>query len=167
MEYEKTVSIRRAGPGDAGRIMEIYRTAQDAMIRNGNPTQWGHFYPTRELVDSDIASGISYVLETDRVHAVFVLISGEEPTYGYIENGAWRNDGPYLTVHRVASDGTLRGVVSDVLDFCKTLSGNIRIDTHHNNHIMQHQIEKNGFVSCGTIYVEDGSPRIAYQWINE
>ena len=28
---------------------------------------------------------------------------------------------------------------------------------------MQHILEKNGFVSCGTIYVADGSPRIAYQ----
>ena len=29
--------------------------------------------------------------------------------------------------------------------------------------MMQHVLEKNGFVPCGIIYVEDGSPRIAYQ----
>jgi RimJ/RimL family protein N-acetyltransferase len=40
---------------------------------------------------------------------------------------------------------------------------NIRIDTHRDNAIMQHLLEKNGFVKCGIIYVEDGSPRIAYQ----
>ena len=32
---------------------------------------------------------------------------------------------------------------------------------------MQKQIEKNGFKKCGTIYVRDGSPRIAYQWVKE
>ena len=28
---------------------------------------------------------------------------------------------------------------------------------------MQRVFEKNGFEKCGIIYVEDGSPRIAYQ----
>ena len=32
---------------------------------------------------------------------------------------------------------------------------------------MQHLIEKNGFQRCGIIYVEDGSPRIAYEKIKE
>ena len=32
---------------------------------------------------------------------------------------------------------------------------------------MQKQIEKSGFKKCGTIYVEDGSPRIAYHWERE
>lgn len=31
--------------------------------------------------------------------------------------------------------------------------------------IMQHLICKNGFQKCGIIYVEDGSPRIAYEKI--
>ena len=28
---------------------------------------------------------------------------------------------------------------------------------------MQRLLEQNGFVRCGTIYIWDGSPRIAYQ----
>ncbi len=42
---------------------------------------------------------------------------------------------------------------------------NFRIDTHNDNKIMQHVIEKNGFIRCGIIYVKDGSPRIAYEKI--
>ena len=40
---------------------------------------------------------------------------------------------------------------------------NIRIDTHEDNRIMQHLLDKYGFAKCGCIYVEDGTPRIAYQ----
>lgn len=42
----------------------------------------------------------------------------------------------------------------------------MRIDTHENNKVMQHLIKKNGFQECGIIYVEDGSPRIAYEKYN-
>ena len=147
-------------------MMEIYHIAQERMIATGNPTQWAHSYPTEELIKSDINAGISYVIESDGiVHAVFMLMDTREPTYTNID-GTWLNDAPYLTVHRVASDGRMHGVVSTVLDYCKE-SGceSIRIDTHENNLIMQHQIEKNGFKRCGIVYMEDGSPGIAYQWV--
>ena len=48
--------------------------------------------------------------------------------------------------------------------FCLGLCGNIRIDTHRDNRTMRHLIEKSGFARCGLIHVEDGSPRIAYQY---
>ena len=46
-----------------------------------------------------------------------------------------------------------------VLEHCESL----RADTHEDNKIMQHLLEKNGFVRCGIIHVEDGTPRVAYQ----
>ena len=39
----------------------------------------------------------------------------------------------------------------------------LRADTHADNKIMQHLLEKNGFTRCGIIHVADGSPRFAYQ----
>ena len=42
---------------------------------------------------------------------------------------------------------------------------NIRIDTHHDNKIMQRLLEQNGFVYCGIIFLADASPRLAYQRI--
>jgi len=35
---------------------------------------------------------------------------------------------------------------------------NIRIDTHHDNKIMQRLLQENGFVHCGVIFLTDGSP---------
>ena len=36
-------------------------------------------------------------------------------------------------------------------------------DTHADNAVMQRLLEGAGFVRCGIIYTDDGSPRIAYQ----
>ena len=159
------MKVRIAEKEDFLRIMDIYHIAQDYMIRSGNPTQWAHVYPSEDLVKHDIEQGICHVIcEDNRICAVAALIMGKDPTYAYIEDGAWLNDNPYLTIHRIASDGTVHGVVRCVVDYCKALVDDVRIDTHERNIRMQHQVEKNGFVKCGTIYVEDGSPRIAYQW---
>ena len=54
-------------------------------------------------------------------------------------------------------------MATQVLEWCMDRCGNIRIDTHDDNLPMQHVLEKNGFIRCGRIWNEDGSPRIAYQ----
>ena len=55
---------------------------------------------------------------------------------------------------------------------CKTIQNivvggiicsNIRIDTHRDNRIMRHNIEKHGFAYCGIIYLANGDERLAYQ----
>ena len=51
------------------------------------------------------------------------------------------------------------------LNFCRKKISHIRIDTHHDNKPMQHVVEKAGFARTGSIYVDDGSPRIAYELI--
>ncbi|MBQ6165428.1 MAG: N-acetyltransferase [Clostridia bacterium] len=159
------MEIRKAIPGDLDAIMRVYGIAQEFMIRSGNPTQWGHSYPTEELLSADIADGACYVTTQDgAVHAVFVLCFGGEPTYRVIENGAWPNDLPYVTIHRIASDGIVHGVFRAAADYSASLCDHIRVDTHADNRVMQRRIEAYGFVKCGTIYVADGSPRIAYQW---
>ena len=157
--------IRNAETDDLNEIMGIYKIAQDFMIESGNPNQWGHFYPTAELIKDDIDKKRSYLIcDYYGPHGVFAIIEGLEPTYQYIENGEWLNDEPYVTLHRIASDRKAHGIFRYAIDYCKGISNNIRIDTHNSNKIMQKQIEKNGFKKCGTIYVADGSPRIAYQW---
>ena len=157
--------IRNASTDDLDRIMEIYKYAQQFMIRSGNPNQWGHSYPDSELIHSDIQKGVCKVIcDETGVHGVFALFEGGEPTYQQIEEGEWLNDDPYVTIHRMAGDGQVHGLFQCAVDDCKSSFSNIRIDTHANNKIMQRQIEKNGFQRCGIIYVRGGSPRLAYQW---
>ena len=159
------LKIRDATSADLNRIMEIYKYAQEFMIRSGNPRQWGHTYPEAELIEADIRSGLCKVICDERgIRGVFALLQGVEPTYRRIENGAWLNDEPYVTIHRIAGDGQVHGLFRCAAEHCKALCANVRIDTHADNKVMQKLIERNGFLQCGTIYVRDGSPRIAYQW---
>lgn len=100
--------------------------------------------------------------EADRICGVFAFIIGADPTYERIDGGQWLNDRPYGTIHRIAGDGTVSGLLEKSLDFCFGLIDTVRIDTHEDNKIMQHVIKKNGFDYCGIIYSADGSPRLAY-----
>ena len=93
------------------------------------------------------------------------LLLGEEPTYRVITNGRWRSNAPYGTIHRVASDGSVRGIAQACFDFCKQHCDYLRIDTHADNLPMQNAIEKAGFHRCSMVAMEDGSPRIAYDLI--
>ncbi|OON84879.1 N-acetyltransferase [Oribacterium sp. C9] len=159
------MKIRKASIDDLNAIMDIYHYAQDMMAETGNASQWGHSYPTEDIIKTDIDNGCCHVIcGNDKVHAVFAIITDGEPDYDIIEKGSWLNDNSYIAVHRVASDGKMHGIVKLIMNYCKEISADIRIDTHHDNKIMQGQLEKNGFVKCGVIYVRDGSPRIAYHW---
>lgn len=159
--------IRHAELGDLEEIIQVYDVARKYMQDSGHAQQWGLSYPSKELLKSDIQQKCLYVLEGEnRVYGVFALFFGDDPTYSYIENGSWLNDDPYGTIHRIASDGSTKGVFEECLTFCKTQISNLRIDTHENNKTMQHIVEKSGFEKCGIIYVDDGSPRIAYHSLN-
>lgn len=156
--------IRPAESGDFETILSIYAHAREQMRLHGNPTQWGNDRPSPETVREDIDKGQSYVmLHEGTLCGVFAFIIGEDPTYQRIEEGAWLNCEPYGTLHRIAGNGQVRGILSYALAFCEEMTGNIRIDTHEDNGIMRHLLEKHGFQRCGYIHVEDGTQRIAYQ----
>ena len=159
--------IRPANRSDLPALGPVYAAARRFMAANGNPTQWSDRYPLTEDLEEDIGKGHLYVWAPDgAVHGAFVLQLGEEANYREIQ-GAWRSDTAYGTIHRVASDGTAPGLFAACMDFCKGRMNHLRIDTHQDNAPMRHLIARHGFVPCGTIRVEDGTPRLAYEWLAE
>ena len=141
------LNVKNAEIADLEQIMKIYRYAQDYMIKSGNPTQWGHFYPDADLIKSDIDKNACKVIyDKDGIHGVFSVFDGAEPTYKHIEGGNWLNEEPYLTIHRLAGDGQVHGLFPCALNYCKKISLNIRVDTHADNKTMQRLIRKNGFI---------------------
>ena len=148
---------------DLDKILQIYAYAREQMKLNGNPNQWSDKHPAKSVIIEDIKRGNGYViLKEGEICGVFAFILGEDPTYKKIE-GAWKNNQPYGTLHRIASSGEVKGIFNTCLNFCLSKISHIRIDTHHDNKIMRHLIEKNGFEKCGIIYVTDGTPRIAFE----
>lgn len=162
-------TIRKAEKQDLPRIHEIYAAARQFMRDNGNYAQWGEGDRPEELLEDDIQQGNLYVLEGDeaQIHAVFVFVEGPDPVYLHIEQGSWRSEAEYAAVHRVASDGMVRNVLGQIMDYCRAQIPHLRIDTHEDNKVMQHVLEKCGFVRCGIVYMPDGSPRIAYELLEK
>lgn len=183
--------IRHARREDLDAVLMIYARARGFMRASGNTTQWDDSYPSRDLLEKDVGLGQLYVLCDDgatgpsgvfvredvidrehqnvcnrnnNIYGVFAFIIGEEPTYARIVDGSWRSGAPYGTIHRIASDGSTGGVFESCVEFCTSKINHIRIDTHRDNRIMRHLVEKHGFHESGTIFVYDGSPRIAYEY---
>ncbi|MDE5567429.1 MAG: GNAT family N-acetyltransferase [Muribaculaceae bacterium] len=159
------IKIRHASEADIEHIMPVYDSARAFMRRNGNITQWGNGYPSREQILTDIRAGVCYVgVDSDgRIAMVFAFIHGNDPTYTHIEDGSWLNDRPYATIHRIASSGLYGGMLRHCTDFCFSQIDNLRIDTHADNRPMQDALARLGFTRCGIIYIADGTPRTAYQ----
>ena len=156
--------IRPATTADIPAILEIFDIARGIMRKNGNFSQWMGAYPGEPEVVADIALGEEFVIEEDGiVCAAFTLMSRPEPTYAVIDNGAWRQNGPYGTIHRVASNGKCRGVVRQAVEFALQYHKVLRCDTHADNLPMQGALTGAGFVDCGTVYMNDGTPRMGFE----
>ena len=156
--------IRLANINDLTDVLAIYDRARNFMRESGNPNQWKSAYRSQDIVINDILTSQLYlIVDNDRIDGIFMLAKGPDATYAVID-GAWNNDNEYYVIHRVASAGTRKGILFDVVDFATKFSNDIRIDNHEDNKPMQHQLEKAGFVMCGMIKLANGDPRIAYHY---
>ena len=110
--------IRKAKFEELDCIMDIYAHARAFMAETGNPKQWGATnWPPQSLIEQDIAQGKCHVCCVDegssaQVVGVFYYDFGHDidATYRNITDGAWLSDAPYGVVHRIASDGSVKGV---------------------------------------------------------
>lgn len=158
------MNIRKAEISDLSQIISVYAYARVLMRETGNGTQWKNTYPTDEIILDDIEKGYLHLLfDGDGIQGVFAFLPEGDPVYDRID-GAWINERPHAAVHRVASAGKKRGVLPLCMQYCLSRADNIKIDTHENNKIMQHQLEKFGFVRCGTVTLANGESRVAYQF---
>lgn len=164
-ENKSKFHIRLATYSDLPTILDIYAHAREFQKQTGNPNQWKNGYPYRDVLEDDIAADNLYVCMADgKIVGVFAFILGEDATYRKIWDGEWISNEPYGTIHRIASDGSVRGIATFCFAWAYEKSGeNLRIDTHEDNTVMQHLLAKNGFSYCGKILTDDGTERLAYQ----
>lgn len=159
------MTVRKSETGDLPRLMEIYREGREIMLSCGNLNQWKPGYPPEEIIRDDITKGQGYaILDGQEIVGVFAFIHGDDPTYKTVYGGEWINDTePYATIHRLASLKSSKGVAETCFNWCWEQIHNVRVDTHEDNVIMRHCIEKAGFKYCGIIHLLNGDPRLAFQ----
>ena len=145
-----------------------------AQLKRLGLDQWQKGYPNREVWESDIETGITWLaVEDGKVLGAFAFQTEPDPSYAVID-GAWLTNGAYASMHRVcvADESKGKGVAGEMFRHGFALARKLglpsmRIDTHPGNLPMQRTLEKAGFVRCGNIILvggaEDGDPRITFE----
>lgn len=168
------MKIRNAELCDLPYLLEMLENAK-ASLRALGIDQWQNGYPNENTLREDIQNRICRVVIDDEnnILASAAVYVGAEPTYHEIYNGAWQTENKiYGIVHRImtANNAKKRGAASFLMTYCAKLSleagvTSMRCDTHPGNIIMQHTLEKNGYIRCGIIHLTDGTDRFAYEKI--
>ncbi len=167
--------IRKTTPADIDILMPIFNEARATIAALGID-QWQNGYPNRDVISDDIEKSQSHCVILDgEICGTFALIEGCEPTYNEIFDGEWLTGNGkehYFAIHRVAISVKSRGkgISTAIIEYCSDKAksankGSLRIDTHRGNVVMRKMLEKHGFVHCGTIYLESGDERVAYEKI--
>lgn len=166
------MKIRNAALCDLPYLLEMLENAK-ASLRALGIDQWQNGYPNENTLREDIQNKICRVVIDDEnnILASAAVYVGDEPTYHEIYNGAWQTENKiYGIVHRImaANNAKKRGAASFLMTYCAKLSleagvTSMRCDTHPGNIIMQHTLEKNGYIRCGIIHLTDGADRFAYE----
>jgi RimJ/RimL family protein N-acetyltransferase len=158
------MQIRKATLADLDVLIDLYEHARLFMSQNGNPDQWGLTYPSRNLLAKDIEEGHSYLCEENgEILIAFYYRVGIDDTYLKIYKGHWLSDAPYAAIHRIVSSHKKKGAIDFCLNWTFEQCPNLKMDTHKDNIIMQHVLDKNGFIYCGIIFTAEGDERLAYQ----
>ncbi len=162
------MELEKATENNLSEILEIISEAQD-YFRSQGIEQWQNGYPNAAVIQDDIRQSFGYVLrEENHIVAYASLSLRKEAAYEHILNGTWRGE-PYAVIHRLAVGNRYKGqgaaafLLEQAEEICREKNLHwIRVDTHRDNHSMQKFLLKNGFSFCGTIYLSDGAPRIAF-----
>lgn len=129
--------IRTAKTGELLQIWALYGRVVAEMRREGI-SQWDERYPTPAIIEEDIRQGLLYCRDCGGAPGgAFTLNTAEDPEY---ETLAWGSPGPYLVVHRLCVDPSLRGrgIARELMAFAETEArrkefSSIRLDTFEGN----------------------------------
>ena len=157
--------FRKARLEDLDLIEDIAKSAI-AFLKDHGIDQWNNGYPNKEVFLEDIKLERGFLL--DDIAYVAIILDGD-PNYLKI-NGAWHQDAEYAALHRtmvksaLTNKGNGKRLFLSAQDYIKKMGYEyIRIDTHKDNFIMRHLLEKLDYKLCGTITLAyDKSKREAY-----
>ena len=174
------MQIRHTTIHDLDAVMTIIEEARRTIAALGID-QWQNGSPNRGMISEDVAleQGRCVVGDDGRIVGTFALIFDGEPTYDRIVDGAWltadldeTGKPAYLAIHRVAISVANRGsgISTAIIRYAADTARaggfrSLRIDTHRGNVVMRRMLEKHGFTQCGTIFLQNGDPRVGYELV--
>lgn len=177
------LTMRRAVPAEAPRVMEILEDGKRSIARFGIE-QWQHGYPDLASVERDLARDACWVAADAAGELVGTLALRFDADPEYVDPGlSWltpNTDGAgapaYAAIHRCATAaGALkRGVMGFMFEAAEGIARaegrrSLRIDTHPGNLAMRSFLARHGFTELQAFELktkddtETDLTRIAYE----
>ncbi len=146
---------------DLDEALRIVRACA-AGLRAMGLDQWDELYPSREILEADIADGSLYIMkEGERVLALAALDAHQDPAYADVN---WAFDHPRIvSIHRLSVDPAAqgRGLAKRMMDFLEAEAaalgyGAIRLDAYCENPAALGLYEKRGYRRSGMVRLRKG-----------
>ena len=162
----KSLQIRLADYEDLKFIDDTCTHVREHTLTIHPFGQWPDGFPAWIDIEDHITSEECYIISDDLGPlGFFVFSSTPYETYETI-TGKWRSDAHYHSIYRISANRG-RGIAHVIFSFAASHADYIRCDTHQTNGAMRHALEEFGFQECGTLEADDGSIRVAYDWMKE
>ena len=147
-------------------VTHAYEVTRNFMSEYAMEADWPEDHFSVSCAAEDIEHSNCYIVyKGDIPSAAFTLTQ--------ISNAPDQDNGIHLrsnmnhyTIQRISAAREY-AVVHSIFGYAATRANYLRCLTHERNSILRHALEVFGFKECGTFVAEDGSTRIAYDWIKE
>ncbi|MEG0034574.1 MAG: GNAT family N-acetyltransferase [Bacilli bacterium] len=161
---------------DVDNLLPILFDAK-RLLKESHSPQWQNDYPNKTVLIDDILSHHLYIYKEENEILGFAAISTNgDHNYDEIYDGNWLSFfSSYIVIHRLAvkKEAHHKHIGKAFLDFAEELAkskniNSIRVDTHHLNLVMQHLLEKEGYIKVGIIHLLSEKidfKRLAYEKI--
>ncbi len=161
--------LKKAEMDQLSAAMDLISDGKRYLKEQGSD-QWQTGYPDETDIREDILRGRGYFVTDGTQPLAYLCVDFKgEPAYGQIRGQWLTGSSPYGVIHRLAirSESRGKGLSREIFSLAEELCRNcgaqsIRVDTDEKNKIMQHILQKNGFVPCGTIWFAGGD-KLAYE----
>ena len=147
-------------------LTQAYEATRTIMSEYAMETDWpeDNFSDIEALEDIE-HSNCYIVYNGDIPSAAFTL--KQSPNVTDQENRVhWRSNMNHYTIQRISAVREY-AVAQSIFRYAATKASYLRCLTHERNYILRHALDKFGFKKCGTFTAEDGTTRVAYDWIKE
>jgi ribosomal protein S18 acetylase RimI-like enzyme len=150
------MKIKLAKKSDLNRIMKMYKSCVEGMIKNGID-QWDHSYPNSEIIQEDIKNETYFICDMGgEIVGGINIDQKQDPTYLDID---WKDTSDsFFVVHRlgVMQEFWNKKIGKDLMLFTEKLViekklKSIRLDTYSGNPKAMEFYRRLGYNELGTI----------------
>lgn len=164
--------IRQASDHDLEQLRQNAATMRD--VSEAIPLYKDAFNNLADEQDdaSSLKNGSCYIVTSVEPTSNPISILGSfalssTPVHHYADTKlSWRSSSHFLVISNIAPIHG-RGTTRAILDYASEHADYLRSDVNASNILLRHALEVFGFRDCGTFTANDGSTRVAYDWIKE